>query len=247
LESAVELKGLSAIVTGGAVRIGRAIALRLADEGVNVCIHYGRSAREAEEVVAEVARRGVRGTAVSADLSIPTAAAPRVVDHAARTFGRVDVLVNSAAIFEGQTLADLEEPAWDRHFAINLKSPAFLCREFAARLPEDCRGHIVSIADWRGTRPRPGHLSYTLTKSGIVALTRVLALELAPRIQVNAIAPGAILPPPGRDDAYLQRLAEHIPLRRTGGPDDVADALVFLLRSDFITGEVVHVTGGEEL
>ncbi len=243
----MELKGLSAIVTGGAVRIGRALALRLADEGVNVCVHYGHSAREAEEVVADVGRRGVRGTAVSADLTMPAAAAPRVVDHAVRTFGRVDVLVNSAAIFEGQMLGDLEDAPWDRHFAINLKSPAFLCREFAARLPQDRRGHIVNVADWRALRPRPGHLSYTLTKSGIVALTKVLALELAPRIQVNAIAPGAILPPPGRDDAYLERLAEDVPLRRRGGPDDVADALVFLLRSDFITGEVLHVTGGEPL
>lgn len=241
------LTGTSAIVTGGAVRIGRALALRLAGEGVNVCLHYGRSATEAEATAAAIAAAGVRVTCVQADLSDPLPAARRIVEHAVRTFGRVDVLLNNAAIFEPQTLATLDDAAWDRHFDVNLKAPAFLCREFAAQLPADDRGHIVNIADWRATRPRPGHLAYSLTKCGLVCLTEILAQELAPRIQVNAIAPGAILPPPGRDDAYLQRLARDIPLRRTGSPDDVADALVFLLKSEFITGEVLHVTGGEGL
>jgi NAD(P)-dependent dehydrogenase (short-subunit alcohol dehydrogenase family) len=243
----VELRGQVAVVTGGAVRIGRALALALAGEGVNLCLHYGSSRAAADETAAEIRARGVDVTTVQADLSRPGEAAGRIVAHAVQHFGRVDILVNSAAIFEPGMLADTTEEQFDRHFAVNLKAPLCLCREFAATRTAGARGHIVNVADWRGVRPIPGHLAYTLTKSALVTLTKTLAQELAPEVQVNAIAPGAILPPPHEGEAYLQRLAQQIPLRRSGTPDDVAAAAIFLLRSDFVTGEVVHVTGGEDL
>jgi pteridine reductase len=144
-------------------------------------------------------------------------------------------------------LSGTTEADWDSHFAINLKAPFFLSQAFAGRVAADQQAHIVNIADWRGLRPDPGSLVYSLTKSGLIAMTKGLALALAPRIQVNAIAPGAILPPPGEDQEYLQDLAQTIPLRHPGSPAEVARTLIYLLESDFVTGEVLYVTGGQHL
>lgn len=243
----MDLAGKTAVVTGGAVRLGRAAVLALAQEGVNVCLHYGHSAEPAEETLDLVRSTGAAGFAVQADFRDPCPAARTVIDASLDAFGRVDILVNNAAIFETARLRETTEDIWDRHFAINLKAPFFLARAFAeARQPGE-RGHIVNIADWRGERPDLEHLAYSLTKSGLITLTRALAVELAPGVQVNAVAPGAILPPPGEDESYMQRIAEEIPLRRTGSPEAITEALLWLLRSDFVTGEVVHVTGGEQL
>ncbi|MEX0716957.1 MAG: SDR family oxidoreductase [Planctomycetaceae bacterium] len=241
----MDLQGKTAIVTGGAVRLGRALAIGLAEAGVDVCVHHAHSTAAARDTLTEITRRGVRGISVQADFTEPVAAARNVFERAIAEFGRVDLLINSAAIFEPGLLAETTEDQWDRHFAINLKAPFFLAQEFAAALPAESRGHIVNIADWRGLRPPPGHDAYTLTKSALVAMTRMLAVELGPRIQVNAIAPGLILPPPGEDESYLRRMAEAIPLRRPGSPADVVAAMLYLLRSDFVTGDVLSVTGGE--
>jgi NAD(P)-dependent dehydrogenase (short-subunit alcohol dehydrogenase family) len=242
----MELSGKVAVVTGGAVRLGRAISLALARAGANVAVHYGSSQQAAADTCREIESLGVKAVAVQADMRIPVAAAQAVFQRVQEVFGRAEILVNSAAIFEAGTLADTDEDHWERHFNINLKAPFFLCRSFAGQIGT-AAGHIVNIADWRGTRPSTGYLVYTLTKVALVAMTKNLALELAPRVQVNAIAPGAILPPPNADKKYLKQLAERIPLRHIGSPDEVTAALLFLLRSDFITGEVVHITGGEQL
>lgn len=242
-----ELRGQSAIVTGGAVRLGRALAERLAREGADVCIHYGRSKRDADETVSALRAAGVRATSVEADFMAPEPAACRVLAHAVKELGRVDVLVNSAAIFEPGRLGNTDEANWDRHLDINLKTPAYLCREFAKTLPAGVLGHIVNIVDWRALRPGVGHLAYTVSKAGLVALTRILAQELAPQVQVNAIAPGAILPAPESSPEAFAAIGRTTPLQRTGNPDDIADALVYLLRSEYVTGEVLHVTGGQQL
>ncbi|MFQ5613009.1 MAG: SDR family oxidoreductase [Anaerolineae bacterium] len=235
-----------AIVTGGAVRVGRALALALAGKGARVVVHYGRSAGPALEVVEQIEAQGGQALAVQADLGQPSQA-PAIVERAVERFGRADILVNSAAIFQPGTLADTTEENWDRHFNINLKSPVFLCQAFAAQVGDDRRAHIVNITDFRASLAMTGHLAYTLTKSSLITLTRMLARELGPNIQVNAIALGAILPPPGKDQAYLDKLAENIPLRRVGSPGEVARALVYLLESEFVSGEVTFVTGGEHL
>jgi NAD(P)-dependent dehydrogenase (short-subunit alcohol dehydrogenase family) len=227
--------------------LGRTLALRLAAEGVHIALHFHRSAAAADETLAQIRRFGVRGTAVQADFSRPAAAAQTVVEQAGNALGPIDLLVNNAAVFSPAALGDLEDEHWDRHLNVNLKAPIFLSQAFARQIAAGRSGQIVNIADWRALRPVPGHVAYTIAKAGLVAATRLLARELAPRIRVNAIAPGAILPPTGESDVYLERLAVRVPLQRTGIPEDVADALVFLLRSDFITGEVLHVTGGEEL
>jgi pteridine reductase len=240
------LNGRVAVITGGAVRLGKALVLALAREGVRVAVHYNSSAGPAEKTVAEVNESGGDAVAIQGDLSQPSQA-PAVIERAAAHFGQVDILVNSAAIFEPADLAHTTEASWDKHFAINLKAPFFLSQAFAAHVGRDRSGHIVNIADWRGLRPDTGFLAYSLTKAGVLSLTKGLALALAPNIQVNAIAPGAILPPPGKDQAYLDQLAEAIPAQRVGSPAEIARTLIYLLKSDFVTGETIFVTGGQHL
>lgn len=245
----VDLTGKVAIVTGGAVRIGRAISLALASEGMSVCLHYGSSQDAAEQTAAEILNAGGAVVTVQADLAEPQTAAKVIFDAAREEFGQVDVLVNNASIFEPGTLADLTSEGWQRHQTINLAAPTFLCQQFASELsrrPGDT-GAIINIADWRAQRPQAGHLAYTISKSGLVALTQILAQELAPSVRVNAIAPGAILPPPGAAADFEEQIASCIPLHRTGSPAGIVDAVLFLLRSNFVTGEVVHVTGGQQL
>jgi NAD(P)-dependent dehydrogenase (short-subunit alcohol dehydrogenase family) len=242
----MELNGKAAIVTGSAVRLGRALSLALAEQGVRLAIHYGSSAGAAEAAVQEIKARGGEATAIQADLSRP-GEAQAIVERAVAHFGQVDILVNSAAIFEPGNWDDTTEASWDRHFAINLKSPFFLSQAFAAQVGRERAGHIVNMADWRGVRPAADHVAYTLTKAALIAMTKSLALALAPNIQVNAIAPGLILPPPGRDQAYLERKASQVPAQRVGSPQEIANAMIFLLRSDFVTGDLIFVTGGEHL
>ena len=189
---------------------------------------------------------GSQATAVQADLSQPTQA-PSIVDRAVAAFGGADVLVNSAAIFEPGRWDNTTEGNWDRHFNINLKSPFFLTQAFAKYVGQERPAHIVNIADWRAVHPGTGHMAYTLTKAALVAMTKSLALALAPNIQVNAIAPGLILPPPGKGPEYLVDQAPRIPVQRSGSAAEIVKALLFLLDSDFVTGEMVHVTGGEHL
>lgn len=242
----MELHGRVAVVTGGAVRLGRELALSLAQEGVRLAIHYNRSAGRAEETVDEIRALGSEAVAIQANLS-QTGQAHSVIRRAADHFGQLDILVNSAAIFVPGDLAHTTEESWDKHFAINLRAPFFLSQAFAAHVGADRPARIVSVADWRGLRPDAGYLAYSLTKAGVLSMTKGLALALAPNIQVNAIAPGAILPPPGKERAYLDDLAKNIPVRHVGSPDEVVRALIFLLRSDFVTGETIFVTGGEHL
>ena len=242
----MELEGKVAVVTGGAVRLGKAMALALAERGARLVIHYGASAGPAQETVKEIKEMGSFGLAIQADLS-QSGEAASIVERAVAHFGQMDILVNSAAIFQPGGWDDTTEANWDRQFAINLKSPFFLSQAFAVHVGRERAGHIVNIADWRGVRPGVGHMAYTLTKAALIAMTKSLALALAPNIQVNAIAPGMILPPPGKDRSYIDRKAGQIPAQRVGSPEEVAKALIFLLRSDFVTGDLVFVTGGEHL
>ncbi len=243
----MDLKGKVAVITGAAVRIGRTMALTLAESGVDICIHYRSSKQEAEQTCKDIQRLGRKAVAVSADLSDSQKAASEVIDAVITEFGKVDILINSASVFENKSLMASSEDDWDSHLDINLKAPYFLCQQFAKSIKPEQRGHIVNLVDWRARRAGIGHLPYRISKAGLVTLTECLALELAPEIQVNAIAPGAILPPPDQDASYLEKRAEQIPLQRAGSPHDVCQALLYLLQSDFVTGEVLTVTGGEQL
>ncbi len=240
----MNLENRTALVTGGAVRLGRVLAVALARSGVNVAIHYHSSA-EVAETVAELTSCGVRAEAFQADLGQPDAPF-RLFAEARAAFGAIDILVNSAAVFPAGGWRNTTVDAWDEVFAVDLRAPFFLAQAFAQALDGN-RGHIINIADWRAARPGVGHLAYTYAKAGLVAMTRSLAQALAPNIQVNAIAPGAVLPPPGAPEGYLDTIAQQVPLKRHGAPEDVAEAMLYLLRSDFVSGELLYVTGGQEL
>lgn len=241
----MELHGVAALVTGGARRVGKAIALALAGAGCDLVLHYNRSAEAAEETAASARDLGSRVHLVGADLSDPGRAEEIVAG--AGDLAPVRVLVNSAAMFTDDTLLDVEAEGWDRTFAVNLRAPVFLTQAFAAALPPETDGSVVNVTDWRTARPYRDHFSYTIAKGAIDAFTLAAAETLAPEVRVNAVALGAILPPPGRDSAYLKELANEIPLRRVGGTEPVVDAVLFLLRNHFITGEIVRLDGGAHL
>jgi len=241
----VELNGACALVTGGARRVGRAIALGLAEAGCDLVIHYGSSRAEAAQTAAAAGARGVRVATVSADLGDPDAAG-RVLAGAGE-LAPVRVLVNSAAVFPGDELAGVTAAGWDRTVAVNLRAPVLLTRAFAAALPEGVEGAVVNVTDWRTMRPYRDHFSYTVSKGGLDTFTRAAAEALAPRIRVNAVALGAILPPPDKGSDYLKALAREIPAGRPGGTDPVVAAVLFLLRTPFITGEILRVDGGAHL
>jgi pteridine reductase len=244
----VTIQSKTALVTGGGVRLGQAMAWALGRAGANVVVHYGRSRQEAEATARELRAMGREAAVVQADFrSGKRSVAEALFAEANRAAGPIDILINSAAIFEEDTLESLSDEHVARHIAINMQSPLFLAQAFVGQLPPERAGHLVNIVDWRALRPKPGHLIYTMTKAALVALTRMLALELAPRVQVNAIAPGAILPPAGARDDYAERLARQIPLRRTGSPDELCRTLLYILQSDFLTGEVICLSGGEQL
>ena len=244
----MELAGKTALVTGGAVRLGRALVVALARAGCDVVIHYNRSAGPAETAREEAEGCGVAAHAVGADLAEP-GAPERLIAAAIERFGRLDILVNSAASFPARdTLEGSGAAEFDALVAVNLRAPYLLCRAFAAAHRPGEPGRIVNILDARVRRAGADHPVYRLTKRALWALTENLALALAPDVTVNAVALGAILPPPGEDEAYLERLAaERVPLRRPGSPEVVADNVLHLLRQDFVTGAVLRLDGGEFL
>ena len=241
------LAGNVAVVTGGAVRVGRAISLALAHAGCDLLIHYGRSAGPAVETASAAAAHGVTARTFGADLSRHEEATA-IIPAAIEAFGRVDILVNSAAVFEEGGLAETSFAQWEREMAINLRAPFFLSQAFARQLPAGEPGQIVNIVDARVLRAGSDHLAYRLTKAALVTLTQALALELAPHVRVNAVALGAILPPPGEDESFLQTLAqERVPLRRSGNAEIVATNVLHLLQQSFLTGVVLPLDGGEFL
>lgn len=242
----MELSGKVAIVTGGAVRLGRALALALAAQQVRVVVHYHSSADAAQATVQQIRSMGSDAMALQADL-LDLSRIQDMIKRAGDHFGQIDILINNAAIFKlGDPIATTAAN-WDEHFAVNLKAPFFLSQAIAAQVGPDRSAHIINIADWRGAQPDPQYTAYSLTKAALIAMTRTLALALAPNICVNAIAPGAILPPADKDHTYFDRLAATIPLGHSGSPIDVAQAMIFLLHSNFITGELIFVTGGQHL
>ena len=242
----MDIKGTNAIVTGGAVRVGRAISLALASAGANVHIHFNRSAGPAEDLAKVIRGTGVRASIGSGDLSNP-ASAEAIVDDATHALGPISILVNSASGFPEDTLEDVTPDRLRSTHDLSLASPLFLTQAFAARLPEAQSGAVVNITDVKTERPYRAHLSYMLAKGGVDTLTKASALALAPRIRVNAVALGVILPPPGEGKDYAEALAADLPLERVGGAEVVADTVVFLVRNDFITGEIIRVDGGAHL
>jgi len=242
--SSVPLQGRAALVTGAGVRLGREIALALAGEGADLVIHYNTSRAEAEQVAAEVRALGGRAAVAQAELADADALAG-LVDRAGEMVGPLHILVNSASIFAPSTVADMTLDQVIENLRVNAWAPFELSRRFAAQEIES--GHIVNLLDTRVVGLDLGHAAYILSKHVLAQLTRMTAAEFAPRIAVNAVAPGLILPPPGEDESYLAKLAGSLPLQRHGGPEDVVDAILYLVKTRFVTGQVIFVDGGRHL
>jgi NAD(P)-dependent dehydrogenase (short-subunit alcohol dehydrogenase family) len=239
-------EGEVAVVTGGARRLGRHLALALARRGFAVAIHYHGSRDAAEETAAEIRHLGARSVAVGADLGDP--AAPEGLIAAAGTaLGPLTCLVNNASLFEHDGALELEDAAFDRHQAVNLRAPLLLARDFARQLPPAAEGLIVNLLDQRIAAPPAGWLSYTLSKIGLAAATGMLALELAPRIRVNGIAPGLTLPSGAQSQADFERELTRTPLGRGSSPEAVIRALEYLLDAEAVTGQILYVDGGRRL
>lgn len=242
----MEPKGKTALVTGGAIRIGRAISLALAGEGMRVVVHYHSSSTEADALVGEVRSAGGEAVAIGADLSVH-AEVERLAREAAAAFGGVDVLVNNASVFPPERLGEVGEGLWDRTLAVNLKAPFFLTQLLAPAMKARGAGVVVNLADLAGLQPWAAYAVHAVSKAGLVHFTKVAARALAPEVRVVAIAPGTVLPPARLPGEELERLARRAPLGRIGAPEDVTRALLYLLRADFVTGEVMVVDGGRTL
>ena len=235
--------GGTALVTGAARRIGRAIALALADRGYDIALHYGSSAEAARTTASDIEARGRACHLFPCDLG-RFDEVRRLVPAVAAKCPDLSVLVNNASIFEKGSLLGTDADLFDRQFAINLKVPFFLAQDFARH----CKaGSIVNLVDQRITRSDPAYLAYTLTKKALASLTEMAARELAPRIRVNGVCPGLILPPEGKDASHLERLAAGVPMKATGSPEKVAAAVIYLVENDYVTGQLLFVDGGEHL
>ncbi len=239
----MKLKGKVALVTGGAVRIGRAISESLAEHGVDVCVHYRNSEREAKELKRILQDKGSRVFLLKADLS-SEAECDLLVQKAREAAGGLDILVNNASVFTKQTINEATTSAIESEFRTNLYAPMHLMRAFAGTCS---RGKIVNLLDRRITSLDHTCVPYLLSKKALAEVTKLAALEWAPGITVNGVAPGAVLPPPGKGEDYMKDFAGFVPLGRQVTPGEVADAVLFVLRSDALTGQIIFVDGGQHM
>ena len=241
----MELRDRVALVTGAGRRVGKALAVALGAEGMRVAVHYHGAAEGARETSRQIETSGGRAHLVGADLT-DTAAADRLIDETVSTFGRLDVLVNSAAIMERTPLGSVTAETWDAMFALNLRAP-FLLAQTAAKYLTEAHGAIINIADLAAFETWPAYIPHGISKAGIVYMTRALARTLAPDVRVNAIAPGTVLLPDNWSAEDAERLRQTTPLRRLGSAEDVVDAMLYLLRADYVTGETLIVDGGRHV
>ena len=244
---ALPLAGRVALITGAAVRIGRALALRLAREGAKVAVHYRRSEAEARQTVAEIRALGVEAALVPGDLE-DDAIAAGLVERAAAQLGPVDILVNNASIFAPGGVLETDLAAWRAHFAVHATAPFLLAQAFARQLPADRDGVIVNLNDWRAGRPGPDHFAYTISKVALHGLTESLAQGLGPRgVRVCELALGAVLAPVAAEAGYLKTLREDIPTRRFPRLADVETALMFVIVTPSLNGVTLPIDGGRRL
>jgi pteridine reductase len=240
-----KLTGRVALVTGAAKRLGSVMALRLASEGADVAVHYGKSAVEAGELVGEIEKSGRRAAAFPAELT-DVATIQKLVDDVVAKFGRLDILINNAANFLETEFGRTTEETWNASLDTNLKAPFFCSQAAAQHLAKSGRGVIINFADIGGLLGWREFLPHSLSKAGIILMTRILAKELAPSVRVNAIAPGTITMP-GDPPEWEQDFIRRAPLHRSGRPEEVADALLFLIGAEFLTGHTLVLDGGRTL
>ncbi|MBB4265867.1 SDR family oxidoreductase [Roseospira visakhapatnamensis] len=236
-----------ALVTGAGRRLGRALALDLAEAGFAVAVHHRGAADEAEAVRREIVGRGGRAVTLRADLSVEAETAPLVARAAAALGGAVGVLVNNASTFEYDAWDTVTRESWDGHVEPNLRAPFVLTQAMARALPAEAEGAVLNLIDQRVWSLTPHFVSYSVSKAGLWALTQSLALALAPRIRVNAIGPGPALPSPRQTQAHFDAQCAALPLRRGTSPDEIRRAARFLLAAPSVTGQMLALDGGQHL
>jgi NAD(P)-dependent dehydrogenase (short-subunit alcohol dehydrogenase family) len=227
------LAGKTILITGAAHRVGKAIAIAAADAGANLILHYGSSKDEAIKTLDEIKAKGVQAEIIQADLRNHDEVS-KLFEDAQDVFGPIDALVNNAAIFDTLDFINTSFEEWEKHFQVNLTAPS------------NRKGRIINILDWRALRPSTDHFPYTISKGALATLTRSLAIALAPQIQVNGIALGAILPP--SDGGNSEEIIKNVPMGRWANLKEVGDTILFLLEGpEYITGEIIHLDGGRHL
>jgi pteridine reductase len=241
----MDLKSKIALITGGAHRLGGHITRTLAEAGSDVIIHYNQSEAEALNTAKEVRDMGVQAFTFGADLS-DADALEALFSYAEQTVGGIDILINSAAIMERIAYKDVTYADWERTININLRAPFFCIQKAAMLMNKRGGGVIVNISDIAGRQPWPRFPVHSISKCGVEMLTALSALTFGPRIRVNAIAPGPVLKPASMSASRWEDLGEKLPLQRTGSAEDIAQAVLFLIRSDYITGETIAVDGGNQ-
>lgn len=239
----LKLAGRWALVTGGHVRVGRAISLALADARMNVLVTYRTSPAAAQKTVAELIALGVEALALAVDLA-DAAAVARLADAVLAQAGAPGLLVNCASVYPRTKLGEISAESWDAIFAANLRAPFLLSQRLGLAMKAAGGGHIVNLGDWAGLRPYRSYLPYVVSKAGLIHLTRALALELAPEVQVNCVYPGPVLLPEDYDTATAEAVRRATPLERLGDPSEIARAVRFFVESGFATGAILTVDGG---
>jgi len=242
----MELIGKTALVTGAAKRVGRSIALALAKKGVNIVLHYRGSEAEAKTVASEITALGVACNLVAADLAKATDIQRMLSDIKKKSLS-VDFLINSASIYFKTPVETADEKQWDELMTVNLKAPYLLSVTLGREMAKAKGGKIINIADWSGFRPYKDFIAYCASKGGLITLTKSLARDFAPKVYANAVAPGPVLAPSDMDDKEKEAIAKTTALGRWGKPEDVANAVIFLLESDFVNGIVLVVDGGRSI
>jgi pteridine reductase len=243
----MHLNGKVALVTGAGRRLGRAVAIALAERGALLAIHYRNSRADADATVAQIVAAGGRAQSFAADLE-RVSDIERLIADVFAAFGTIDVLINSASVFVRKPLADISERDWDANLDTNLKAPFFLSQLAGAAMRRNGAGKIINLGDWAGIRPYLNYIPYSVSKAGLIGLTRAMARALAPEVQVNCIALGPVMPPDDYDPAELERLRKATLTKRLGSPADVARAVIFLCEgTDFATGSTLMLDGGRIL
>ena len=246
LRAMPEIIRKTALVTGAARRVGRAVALDLAAQGWAVAVHYNRSRDEAEAVVGEIVAPGGRAVALAADLG-DEAQVATLVGRAVEALGPLGCLVNNASVFEYDSALGASRASWDLHMEANLRAPFVLIQDFARQLPADEFGAVINLIDQRVWNLTPHFVTYTLSKAGLWTLTRTLALALAPRIRVNAIGPGPTLPSTRQTAEQFEQQCRAMPLQRGTSPREICDAVRFILAAPAMTGQMIALDGGQHL
>ena len=241
----MELRGRVALVTGAGRRVGRALAVGLGEQGMHVVVHYHASDSGAKETARLIDAAGGRATLMTADLTNGEAPAS-LITAIVRNVGSLDVLVNSSAVMERTPIGEVTPAQWDAMMALNLRAPFMLAQAAAPHLTA-VAGAVINIADLAAFETWPQYIPHGISKAGIVYMTRALARTLAPHVRVNAIAPGAVLLPDDWREEDAARIRDSTPLCRLGSPDDVVQAMLYLLRADYVTGETIIVDGGRHV